>query len=354
MNLLTRPSKPSECGEYYNEIDAKRTRSRQSLPRIRRNSDHRAKNTPEGNSGRLLRYLRDTAQNDRHDHPQQEREMVETITDHGKIMLHDLTLFGEQNKIEIAIKRIRHFEPPGGYYLAFSGGKDSIVVKKLATLAGVKFDAHYNNTTIDPPELVHYIREFHPDVQEHLPNKSFFQYLQKNGFPLRQRKWCCKKLKEYGGLGRVVLTGIRWQESARRKRRRLYEISKDDKSKSFLHPIIDWDSEEIWEFIRYYSLPYCTLYDEGYARIGCILCPSQSNYQKKRDIQRWPKHYENFRRAFNRLWDKNKNRKAYRHWNSGDEMFNWWISGSGLDKDKLQLTFLISQKQRKIGAQITK
>jgi len=62
-----------------------------------------------------------------------------------------------KNKVEIAIKAIQHyseFAGEQGYYLAFSGGKDSIVIKKLALESGVKFDSWYNNTTIDPPELV--------------------------------------------------------------------------------------------------------------------------------------------------------------------------------------------------------
>ena len=71
---------------------------------------------------------------------------------------------GEINKVNLSIKRLKEFEPKEGYYLAFSGGKDSIVIKKLAEIAGVRFDSHYNNTTIDPPELIYFIRKFHPDV----------------------------------------------------------------------------------------------------------------------------------------------------------------------------------------------
>ena len=58
-----------------------------------------------------------------------------------------------------AIDRLQTFEPPEGYYLAFSGGKDSQTIYHLAQEAGVKFDAHYNVTGIDPPELVYFIRE---------------------------------------------------------------------------------------------------------------------------------------------------------------------------------------------------
>lgn len=63
------------------------------------------------------------------------------------------------DKVETAIKRLQTFEPPEGYYLAFSGGKDSVVIKALADMAGVKYDAYYNNTSVDPPELIYFIRE---------------------------------------------------------------------------------------------------------------------------------------------------------------------------------------------------
>lgn len=35
------------------------------------------------------------------------------------------TLFGQIDKVQTAIDRLKAFEPREGYYLAFSGGKDS-------------------------------------------------------------------------------------------------------------------------------------------------------------------------------------------------------------------------------------
>src|SRR5574343_645076 len=68
-----------------------------------------------------------------------------------------LTLEGK-TKDQVAIERIQAFEPPEGYYLAFSGGKDSVTLLALAKMAGVKFDAHYHLTTVDPPEVVQFIK----------------------------------------------------------------------------------------------------------------------------------------------------------------------------------------------------
>ena len=77
--------------------------------------------------------------------------------------IYQLNMYG-MDKVQTAIKRLQTFEPPDGYYLAFSGGKDSVVIKMLADMAGVRYDAHYNVTGIDPPELVYFIRQHHPDV----------------------------------------------------------------------------------------------------------------------------------------------------------------------------------------------
>lgn len=78
-------------------------------------------------------------------------------------MIGQLNMQGH-DKVETAIMRLQMFEPAEGYYLAFSGGKDSVVIKALADMAKVKYDAHYSVTTVDPPELVTFIRDIYPDV----------------------------------------------------------------------------------------------------------------------------------------------------------------------------------------------
>lgn len=83
-------------------------------------------------------------------------------------MLNQLNMNG-LNKVEVAIKRLQMFEPDEGYYLCFSGGKDSSVIEALADMAGVKYDAHYSLTSVDHPELVRFIKDKHPDVLFEVP-----------------------------------------------------------------------------------------------------------------------------------------------------------------------------------------
>ena len=74
------------------------------------------------------------------------------------------TLFGTIDRVQLSITILREYEPPEGYYLAFSGGKDSIVLHRLAEMAGVKFTAHYAYSGLDAPELVSFIKSVYPAV----------------------------------------------------------------------------------------------------------------------------------------------------------------------------------------------
>ena len=243
-------------------------------------------------------------------------------------MLKEKTLFENIDKVKIAIERLKAFEPKEGYYLAFSGGKDSIVIKKLAQMAGVKFDAHYSATTIDPPDLIYFIREHHAEVVWDRPEIPFLKKLETKGFPLRQARWCCALYKENGGSGRRVITGIRWAESFNRSKRKMTEQCLKGNGKSFMNVIIDWTDEDVWDFIYKYKIPYCKLYDEGWKRIGCLMCPMATNKHKQVERARYPAFTAAYIKSFERLYAmrKAKGSESIKKWNNGREMFEWWIN----------------------------
>lgn len=247
------------------------------------------------------------------------------------------TLFGVQDKVAIAIERLKSFEPPEGYYLAFSGGKDSITIKALADAAGVEYDAHYNVTGIDPPELVRFIRDYYPDVEWHHPRKTIFAMMLEDKLfpPRRLQRWCCELLKEQGGAGRLVVTGIRWAESSRRRNRKMVEHCLRGANRKFLHPIIDWKEKDVWEFIRARELPYCSLYDEGWKRIGCLMCPLATAKNRKRDAERYPRYARLWIRALQRLIDRRRERgNPLANWETGEQFFKWWIDEKPAAKDE--------------------
>lgn len=138
-------------------------------------------------------------------------------------MIHQLNMQGK-DKVQVAIDRLKTFEPSEGYYLAFSGGKDSVVIKALADMAEVKYDAHYNLTSVDPPELVRFIKTF-DDVQIDRPKDkdgkqiTMWNLIARKAMPPTSLiRYCCYWLKESGGDGRMTITGVRWAESVRRKK----------------------------------------------------------------------------------------------------------------------------------------
>lgn len=241
--------------------------------------------------------------------------------------------FSGRNKVDEAIARIREHEPPEGYILAFSGGKDSVVLLDLANRAGVSFEAHYCRTGIDPPELVKFIREQHPEVEFIKPLMTMWAGILIHGLPLRQRRWCCRALKEHDGDGRVLLQGVRWAESiGRRKRWSVYtkwdsRIGSKTKRRAiaFISPIIDWSDADVWQYISQFHIPYCSLYDQGYRRIGCILCPFSSGDALRRDIERYPKIVDAYRRAASRYVQRRQEESGEVRFKDGDEYFNWWI-----------------------------
>jgi phosphoadenosine phosphosulfate reductase len=237
-------------------------------------------------------------------------------------------LFGDTKEYQ-AIALLQEFEPAEGYYLAFSGGKDSTVLYDLAVRSGVKFDAHYNVTTVDPPELVYHIRKHFPDVKfEHHNGLTMWQLIVKKRFPpTRIARYCCEALKEGGGTGRVVLTGIRWAESVKRSKRRQVEACYTGK-KNYVNPIINWSTDEVWQYIREHDLPYCSLYDEGFTRLGCVMCPMSGRDGMLRDAARWPKIADAYRRAIrrslNKAIDDGLERGQWRR--DSDDMYDWWLS----------------------------
>ena len=245
-----------------------------------------------------------------------------------------------RNKIQHSVELIRKaeklaliYDPENGFYNTFSGGKDSQALYYIVKMSGVKFQTHINFTSVDPAEVVKFVKTQYPSVIRHKPKISIYKKaIEKGILPTMIRRWCCQEYKEIGGAGKVKLIGIRSEESVKRSKRNEVEVSakkfsgnieefkewsnkqierkkkrtfknqdefsvKNDneircingKDSILISPIFDWNQKDVWYFLNnIIKAPHCKLYDEGQKRIGCILCPMGSLKQTQKDIEKFP------------------------------------------------------------------
>ncbi len=230
-------------------------------------------------------------------------------------------------KMNLAIDFLKEHEPPEGYFLAYSGGKDSTVLLDLARKAKVKFDAHFNVTTVDPPELLEFVKSEKGIIWEY-PKTNMWDLIIKNGIPpTRIIKYCCRELKVAQGAGRHVLTGVRAAESSTRQKRQQVEEAIKPPNRWLYHPIFYWEDIDIWEYIRYFQLPYCSLYDEGFTRIGCVGCPQAGINQRRKEAERWPEFKAYYIKTFDKMIEVKKAKGLHRPgWETGEDVWDWWLT----------------------------
>ena len=248
------------------------------------------------------------------------------------------------NKIADSLEIIKKYEPPEGYHLAFSGGKDSICIYHLAKLSGVKFTPYFYMTTLDPPEILQFIKKFYPEVKWLRPKLSMFKLIEKKGLPIRQKRFCCEWLKECYGSGETVLMGIRSSESAKRAKRKEYEKDWKDASKIFVNPILNWTNNDVWDFIHDNKLPFPEIYLGCKNRVGCIACPMNPAAAAV-DLDRYPKFKAGFLKAITKAMKNGgvKGNGIMQSFHSPEEALEWWVSGDSVK------TFREKKKQMRMN-----
>lgn len=271
------------------------------------------------------------------------------------------------DKEQQAIERLRlaaqmsetYYEQP--LIVTTSGGKDSDVCLALAQAAGINFEVQHNHTSADAPETVYHVRDTFRKLEERGIQCTVNYPTYKGGRatmwnliprklmpPTRVVRYCCAVLKEGSGKGRMITTGVRWAESAARKKNRgIYEAGRDlilsndndDKRKLFencaikakriCNPIIDWTDEDVWDYIRSEHVKTNPLYQCGFSRVGCIGCPLAGKKTRSFEFARYPKHQQMYIRAFERMLEERERRgKMDGTWKigtTGMDVFHWWM-----------------------------
>ena len=192
-------------------------------------------------------------------------------------------------------------------FVSISGGKDSDVMKHIVDIAfnelreeGINVD--YNliafNTSNDTAETYKHLKQHHKMTKENIisPEVGFYQWIvdKKNYFtPTRFVRNCCSTYKE-GQLTKIMdkkeetltFLGMRSPESVKRKD---YDFDLNEAQKKigkkpnvpenwlrFL-PIVKWTDAEVWLYILNRKMKYNDMYNKGFNRIGCLICPYQSD-----------------------------------------------------------------------------
>lgn len=245
-----------------------------------------------------------------------------------------------------------------------SGGKDSSVCVELAIRAGIPFEVQHNHTTADAPETVRFVRQEFARL-ENLGVKCTIKYPTYKGKrtsmwslipqllipPTRAMRYCCTVLKENSCNDRMIVTGVRWAESTKRKNLRgIFEkiVSNKDKSiitrtdsdslselfapcklkaKRIVNPIVDWSDADVWNFLHDSKAPVNPLYECGMSRVGCVGCP-MAGKRRYAEFRRWPAYEKLYILAFEKMLEERKRRGTQgtdNDWETGQEVFRWWM-----------------------------
>lgn len=107
-------------------------------------------------------------------------------------------------------------------------------------------------------------------------------------------------------------------------RRKLFELCQIQ-AKTIVNPIIDFTDEEVWDFYNNECKYHNPLYDMGFKRVGCPM----ASKSRLKEFEVFPKYKEMYIRTFDKMLERRKekgleNKKGRQ---TGNDVFEWWISG---------------------------
>ena len=172
--------------------------------------------------------------------------------------------------------------------VGFSGGKDSLAAYLVVEEAtGKSPPIFFMDTGLELPETIQFIKSFAEkrdvEIIGEKAGDQFWESIDIFGPPARDFRWCCKVLKLGPAatsiadmIGKETLTfmGQRKLESFQRSIEPRVTENPWVPGQISANPIQKWNALEVWLYTFLKNEDFNPLYNRGYHRMGCYLCPS--------------------------------------------------------------------------------
>ena len=191
------------------------------------------------------------------------------------------------------------------FYVAFSGGKDSVVALDLVqrALPHNCFKVLFGDTGMEFPdtyETVEKIKQICAEEKiEFLQAKSKLKpenTWQIFGPPAVTIRWCCsvhkttpqimqlREVLQKPDFTGMAFTGVRGDESLSRSEYDAISYGGKHSGQYSCHPILEWNTAELFLYIYENGLTFNNAYKKGNTRAGCLVCPMS---QGKHDYMKY-------------------------------------------------------------------
>ncbi len=189
--------------------------------------------------------------------------------------------------------------------VSYSGGKDSLATLLLVRDSLSGFDILFADTGLEFPETIENVKNIVADLslplKTHSSGDVFWKAIENFGYPTVEVRWCCKVCK-LGAITQVIeesyengcLTFIgqrKYESEIRANSERIWKNPWVG-NQIGASPIQDWTALHVWLYLFWKKAKYNTLYERGFDRIGCWLCPSASMADFSRLKEIHPELYE--------------------------------------------------------------
>ncbi len=228
-------------------------------------------------------------------------------------------IYAKVRKAKKFIKKILN-EKKLPYVVSFSGGKDSLATLFLLLDSGYKPPLFFINTGLEFDETINNVHEvakkFNLDLIEVNCGDAFWKALPFFGPPARDFRWCCKTcklgpatlfIKNNFPKGIISFIGQRRYESEQRAKKGDVWINPWVPGQIGVSPIQQWTALHVWIYLflksEEYNVKWNKLYEQGFHRIGCWLCPASDlaefYLKKHKDWERFEKELKKYEREHN-------------------------------------------------------